>query len=281
MQPGFLKAPNVIDWLGGVVPAWTALEFDSLRRLRRKPEEPDCAVQLSETATSPMARNALIFLSRLQGGVKLTATGNLQRAFVASMVETLEWPGFDPEHAFRLHKVINEPDYLRLHALRIFCDRAKLVRVSKGELRLTKIAQAIVETSNIGKLNRLLFIGCFWNTNLAYFDGYPLAGWPEGDIGLSLWSLSVAATTWQTPSTLARLCTIPVNGILDGPRDLGGSIFEARILRQLGWFDLLDVETIPDEEFRFVKKHRFRTSPRFNDFVTFTVDIERPPSAFH
>ena len=62
-----------------------------------------------------------MFLSRIGSGVRLTATGNLTRAVVAEMLEATSWPGFDPVDAFVLHKVINEPDFLPLHALRIFC----------------------------------------------------------------------------------------------------------------------------------------------------------------
>ena len=76
--------------------------------------------------TSPLAENALTFLSRIGAGVRLTATGNLTRAVVADLLEATTWPGFDPADAFVLHKVINEPDFLPLHALRIFCERAKL-----------------------------------------------------------------------------------------------------------------------------------------------------------
>jgi len=47
-------------------------------------------------------------------------------------------------------------------------------------------------------------------------------------------------------SIALRLCTIPVNGVLDGDEDLAGRLFEARILRPLAWFGLLDVEVTAD-----------------------------------
>jgi hypothetical protein len=40
----------------------------------------------------------------------LTATGNLSRTGLAEMVDLFEWPDFDRAEAFRLHKVVNEPD---------------------------------------------------------------------------------------------------------------------------------------------------------------------------
>lgn len=263
-------------WLDGIVPAWTSLEFGSFCQLRHEPSEPDFAVNFSASATSPIAVNAMRFLNRLRGGIKLTATGNLTRAFVAEMVEALDWPGFDPEVDFRLHKVVNEPDFPALHAIRIFCDRAKLVRTYKGELRLTKSAKKILADNDVGELHRQLFLAAFWNTNLAYFDGLPLAPWPQAGIGLSLWCLSVAAHQWQTPSHLVRLSVVPVNGVLQASndRDLGAAIFESRFLRTLWWFGLLEVEETPDPQFSFIKLRRYRKSPTFDEFLSFSVQLE-------
>ena len=68
-----------------------------------------------------MARNTVILLRQAieRGGLPLTATGNLSRAVVAEMCKLIEWPGYDQADAFRLHKVINEPDFLPLHIVRI------------------------------------------------------------------------------------------------------------------------------------------------------------------
>src|SRR3712207_4873337 len=171
MRPGLLSSPEMLAWLGGREPAWTLLTFDSWRALNRKPGEDGAALAISDGNTSPLAENALTFLSRIGEGVRLTATGNLTRAVVADMLEATTWPGFDPADAFVLHKVINEPDFLPLHALRIFCERAKLTRTQGGHLRLTRAGQALVAKRGASKLNRILFEAAFWNTNLAYFDG--------------------------------------------------------------------------------------------------------------
>jgi hypothetical protein len=64
-----------------------------------------------------------------RGGLPLTATGNLSRAVVAEMRKLIEWPGYDQDNAFRLHKVINEPDFLPLHVVRLLAETAKLVRI--------------------------------------------------------------------------------------------------------------------------------------------------------
>lgn len=255
-------------------PAWTAIAFESYLALGRNAGEPDWAIALSECATSLMAQNAMSFLAELENGQLLTKTGNLPRAFVTKMISIIDWPGFDPQTEFKYHKVINEPDFLPLHALRIFCDRAKLVRVQKGVLRLTKAGRALVKANDTGCLNRKLFEAAFWHTHLAYFDGYPLAPWPQNNIGLALWCLSVVGHDWRTPSDLVRLCTIPISGVLEAEEDLSGRLFAARILRPLAWFGLLKVEMKVDEQHVFLRNYRYRKSEAFDGFITFDVILD-------
>jgi hypothetical protein len=56
------------------------------------------------------------------------------------------------------------------------------------------------------------------------------------DVGIILWCLSVSANEWQSPTCLSRLCTIPINGVLDKYRDT--SSYEAQVLRPRQWFGL-------------------------------------------
>jgi hypothetical protein len=98
--PGFLQNPEARRWLNGVEPAWTMLEFDSFNALHGEPSASNRAISLEPNLTetdlsgSAVARNALLLLrlSIETGGLKLTATGNLSRAVVAEMFESMEWP---------------------------------------------------------------------------------------------------------------------------------------------------------------------------------------------
>ena len=146
----FLQDPKVRQWLEGVEPAWTLLTFDSLRALRREPSAGQSAIRIAadlsadEIAGSAVARNTLILLRQAieRGGLPLTATGNLSRAVVAEMRELIEWPGYDQADAFRLHKVINEPDFLPLHIVRMLAEAAKLVRTQRGKLVATPLGKS-------------------------------------------------------------------------------------------------------------------------------------------
>ena len=63
-------------------------------------------------------------------GLALTATGNLTRAVVAEMCELIELPHYHQAEAFRFSSVVNEPDFLPLHVVRMLGQAAKLVRAS-------------------------------------------------------------------------------------------------------------------------------------------------------
>jgi hypothetical protein len=123
----FLQEPQVRQWLDGVEPAWTLLALDSLRALRQEPSAGQTAIRIAadlsadEIAGSAVARNTLILLQHAveRGELPLTATGNLSRAAVADMCKLIEWPHYDRDEAFRFNKVINEPDFLPLHVVRL------------------------------------------------------------------------------------------------------------------------------------------------------------------
>jgi len=53
------------------------------------------------------------------------------------MCDLFTWPGFDKTEAFRLHKVINEPDFLPLYFVRHLVETAGLMRQRKGYLKAT------------------------------------------------------------------------------------------------------------------------------------------------
>ena len=153
VAPGFLQNPAVKNWLGGIVPAWTILDQKSFEALLLPPLPPVGAIRFAsdfspeEIGQSTVARNALILLhsASVGPGLKLTTTGNLSRSVVAEMVDLFTWPGFDKTEAFRLHKVINEPDFLPLYFVRHLVETAELVRQRKSYLGTTPAGRQVLE----------------------------------------------------------------------------------------------------------------------------------------
>src|SRR6266446_1686738 len=148
----FLRDQQVRQWLDGGEPAWTLLSFDSLRALRQEPSAVHTAIRIAndlstdEIAGSPVAHNTLMLLRQAieRGGLPLTATGNLSRAVVAEMCKLVEWPDYDQAAVFQFNKVINEPDFLPLHVVRILAQAATLIRAKRGKLVPTALGKSML-----------------------------------------------------------------------------------------------------------------------------------------
>jgi hypothetical protein len=278
----FLQDPQVRRWLDGVEPAWTLLAFDSLRALRQEPSAGQTAIQIAndlsadEIAGSAVARNSLILIRQAiaQDGLPLTATGNLTRAVVAKMCKVVEWPQYDQADAFRFNKVINEPDFLPLHVVRLLAQAATLVRAKHGKLVATPLGNSMLSDARQGSLLAILFHLAFWHMDLGYFGRGLLGSWPQADIGIVLWSLAVAAGDWQTSEKLTRLCTIPEPAMLSGTWDRSPYAMEARILRPLLWFGLLEYrnEEVPDS--RLTARHYYRKAALFDRLLAFDAIMD-------
>jgi hypothetical protein len=282
VAPGFLANPEVRRWLNGIEPAWTMLDLDSFKALHAEPSASNQAIRLEPSLTetdllgSAVTRNALLLLGRAieTDGLKLTATGNLSRAVVAEMFESMEWPDLDKYGAFQFHKVINEPDFLPLHFVCVLIEGTKLVRTHRGTLAPTRLGKGMLVPERYGALQALLFHVALWHLNLGYFDRNPIDSWPQSHTSIVLWSLSAAANDWLDPETLTRLCTVPVIGVVQSAWDLGSFAMEARILRPLTWFGLL--ESRPERRAGLGEPRLYRKTELFDLFIKFSVKIERP-----
>ena len=289
VAPCMLQNPAVRNWLGGIVPAWTLLDQASFEALRRPPSPKSGFIRLAtnlspdEVGQSAVARSTLILLHSAStgSGLKLTTTGNLARGVVAEMIDLFTWPGFDKKDAFRFHKVINEPDFLPLYFVRHVAESIRLVRQYKGRLKITTIGRQVLDDPARQALQALLFHTVMWGIDLNYLGRGLHEGWPQGDIGILLWSLSVSANDWQSSLRLTRLCTIPINGVQEAQWDSGTMAMEARVLRPLWWFGLLDYrrEEIPGR--RFEASHFYRKTPLFDRFMSFSVKLEAAAGSRH
>jgi hypothetical protein len=284
-----LQNPPVRNWLGGIEPAWTLLDLASFNALRRPPSPTAGPIRLAadladgEIQQSAVARNALILLRAAAGGpgLKMTATGNLSRGVVAEMCDLFTWPGFDKTEAFRLHKVINEPDFLPLFFVRHVVEAGKLLRRHKGHLKITPTGRQMLEERTQGALQAVLFHLALWRLDLGYLGRSLHHGWPQRDIGFVLWSLSIAANDWQPPDRLTRLCTIPIDETLQATWDTASHAMEATILRPLLWFGLLEYREDDKDGDRWNRKHFYRKTPLFKRFLSFDIKLEAAAGPRH
>jgi len=253
-----------------------------LRALRQEPSASQTAIRIAndlsadEIAGSAVSRNTLILLRQAieRRGLPLTAAGNLSRAVVAEMCKLIEWPHYDQAEAFRLNKVINEPDFLPLHIVRLLTQAATLVRAQRGRLVATPLGKSMMSDARRGSLPAILFHIAFWHMDLGYFGRGLLGSWPQADIGVVLWSLSVSAGDWQASEKLTRLCTIPEPAILSGTWDRTPYAMEARILRPLLWFGLLEYRSEKIEDSKFEERHYYRKAVLFDRLLAFDVKMD-------
>jgi hypothetical protein len=289
-----LEDPAIRRWLGGVEPAWTMLDRASFAALRHPPSPIFGPIRLAADLTpdefgqSPVARNALAFLSSADAGpgLKLTAKGNLSRAAVAELIDRVDWPDFDKTVMFQVCKVINETDFFPLHILRNLLQAAKLIRRHKGHFKTTPEGRKMSREPNIRALQAMLFHIAFWYLDLAYFTWSSYEGWPQRDAGLILWSLSVAAHDWQSPEQLTRLCTIPPDELFDKPWvdktwDVAAATVEGQFLRYLTWFGLLEFRKLERESHHLVTRRLYRKTALFDRFLSFDVQLSTPGAARH
>lgn len=183
-------------------------------------------------------------------------------------------PGFDSEEAFQFHKLVNEPDFFPLFFVRHLAQAGKLLRRHKGYLKVTPAGRRLLEEPNQQVLQAVLFHFALWHLDLGSLGSGLHHGWPQHDIGIVLWSLSVAGNDWQPRDRLTRMCTIPIIGVLESSWDTGSHAMEATVLRPLLWFGLLDhrQDDIPGR--RFDKRQFYRKTPLFDRFLSFDVELE-------
>jgi hypothetical protein len=279
----FLLDERVRQWLGGVQPAWTLLDIDSLQHLCVEPGHDRSAIRITadlsaeQLAGSAVVRNTGILLRQAIecGGLPLTTTGNLSRRTVAAMSDLLVWPDYDHAEVLRICKVVNEPDVFPLHVIRQLAQACGLVRGRRGKLVATRLGKSLLNDTEQGRLAAVLFHLTFWHTNLGYFDRGLLGSWPQQHIGIVLWSLSVCAGDWQTPQKITRLCSIPEPEALSSPVDHASLAIEYSVLRLLVWFGLMEMRTeeLAGEQFRR-ERHYFRKTTLFDRLLAFDVKLD-------
>jgi hypothetical protein len=284
-----LQNESVKRWLGGLESAWTLLDYDSFKALRDPPSPTAGAIRLATDLTkdeleqSAVTRNALVLLlaASVGPGLTTTSTGNLSRTVVAEMRNRFWWPELERSSAFEFHRVVNEPDFLPLYFVRHLTQAATLLRRYKGHLKVSAAGRHFTEASNTRALQAVLFHVAFWHFNLGVLGRGVHNGWPQRDAGIILWSLSVSANDWQPPARLSRLCTIPINGVLDQEWDTASYAMQAQILQPLQWFGLLEHREEETDPAILAKQHFYRKTAMFDRFVSFDVHLEGAGSLRH
>ena len=175
----------------------------------------------------------------------------------------------------------NEPDFLPLHIVRLLAEAATLFRTQRGKLVATPLGKSMLSETRRGSLPAILFHLALWHMDLGYFARGLLGSWPQSDIGIVLWSLSVSAGDWQSIEKLTRLCTIPEPTLFSGTWDRTSYAMEAKILRTLLWFGLLEHRSEKTADDRFGELHFYRKAALFDRMLAFDVAMDSMEGARH
>ena len=188
----------------------------------------------------------------------------------AKVESTPALPGLSP--------VCGKPIIARFDGSKLSSDGGVVaLREIESRLGIANRLAACVADANLPALQALLFHATMWHVDLSDFGRGQHGRWPQGDAGVVLWSLSVAANDWQSPERLTRMCTIPINSVLAAEWDSSSMMMEARILRTLHWFGLLDYKQKEIEGGPFTERRFYRKTKLFDRFLSF--DVKTEPSA--
>ncbi|MFN3075783.1 MAG: hypothetical protein ABT940_02670 [Alphaproteobacteria bacterium] len=282
-----LDTPEITAWLQGQQPVWRLLDVSSFARLIREAATEDGTIIIADSLpAAALAESTVLTHARLLlrhaatgRGLKLTQRGNLARTVVATMLDAFRWPGYGPTDPPMFYAVVNEPDFLPLYFLRLTMEEAGLLEPHKGYLRPSALGHLLADEARAGELQALLFRTTFWRLNLAFFDGLPIDPWPQINVNVILWCLSLAASRWEKPSVLMRQCAVPVMEVLYPSWDFPTAAFEHRILRTLSLFGLLEVSV--DDAVRPGDHRRYRKAGLFDRMLSFSVTIDIGDAPVH
>ena len=240
-------------WLGGIRPAWDGIppqilsSFIDVARIEDGPTIINENLTKEELSSSLVFHHAKLLLETIneRDGTPLTQKGNLTRKFVDEILPMFNWPGQDEKTIRAVCKVINEQDILPLHFIHLLLRSANLLRKFKNKVIITNSGKEHLKEGSEGKLQSTLFKALVNNFNLAYLDRIPLEGIIQPQFGLILFLIGkVADDVWISPDKLMKFTVIPVEEMFSGHDDYPEMIFEARVIRFLKWFGLMEERSL-------------------------------------
>jgi hypothetical protein len=228
-------------------------------------------LEFSLLAGSSIVPNARRFMAALDGGgTKLTAKGNLNRKFVEMLLDRLQWHDCDAAEIRAVCKTINERDFPPAMYLHAILRLAGIVRSESGLLKLTKEKGfALLPKEKAGLLQALLFRATFARYNLAYLDGFNIRDVFAPQVSLILYLIGKFCTDWTEAGALKRSVTFPAKELTEFTYpELPVAAFEARVLRYLCWFGLME-QSRPGANDLWRQPRLYRKTPLYERMLQF------------
>lgn len=232
---------------------------------------PDLPLVAAEVAPWFVVSRLLMRIIVEDGPIKLTPAGNLPRAVVRRLVESVmsaatreHWSGQGVER-------VKERDLQLVHLPRVLLEVGGLMRLRKGQLVLSKEGTALLPDARAGELYARLFETCFRRFNLGYLDGAGEAPVFQQLVGYALVRLRHLAQDWipverVVTDTLHPMVRPNVPVPPDG-WDRLPLIVETRLLRPLERFALVEQRELPREPGDILRRYEVRKTPLYDLFL--------------
>ncbi len=208
-------------------------------------------------------------------GAPLTATGNLNRAYVAQMMEKLDWPHrlMTKLLSGGLFKVVSENDVQPLSVIHGVCEYGQLIQKRRSRAYVTSKGRELLADARAGSLYRQLFYTLFRNFDLSYLSVYLPTPAVQDAMAVILWRLQLVANDWVALNRLPG--EIFLSHVRDQVRAVSPSpdvetwVLRGEVLRPLLWFGLLECDH--DEEVYHGPDAvlKYRKTPLFDRFLSF------------
>ena len=219
-------------------------------------------------------KRALTLLNALgeKGTPATKVSGNLNRKFIASLLDRFEIPAKDLADLRDFNKVINEDDVWPLHEMHLWLKLGKLVRLYRGRIVPIKRAHVLLADNNLPALYIALFGVVFLIFNLAYRDRFQPVENFQRTLAYSLHQIARLETGWHDIDViLGRLILPEVAEQMFHPHipKLQHLLLRSRFLDPLSLFGLVELKfEQPNDGDRYAPKLiAIRRTKLFDAFI--------------
>jgi hypothetical protein len=243
---------------------------------------PNSPIQMADDLSYDEVKYVLFFdqarqflrLMEENRGAPLTAMGNLNRAYVALMMEKLDWlrRHMAPLVDLGVCKVFNEQDVRPLEVLHGVCEYGKLIHKRRNRAFVTNKGRELLAAAHAGSLYRLLLLTLFQQFDLDFLSGYRETPYVQDSMAVILWRLQMMARDWATAEQLTGEVFLysvsdQIKAVSPWPT-AEAAVLADEVLEPLTWFGLLVCDQ-PLERWHHRDKPKYRKSPLFDRFLTF------------
>jgi len=232
-------------------------------------------LEIADYGHARLPGNVRTLMERIDamGGAPTTAGGNLNRAFVEGIFDSIQMTPVWRKSILAINKVLNEPDVIDLLRARKVAHAAGFLAPRQKKFHLTRKGKKLLAPDQAGEFYRALFSGYFQSFNLAYDvirEDIPAI---QETFPAIVWRMDAVVRDWTPVAGLALRILLPAP--LQRVREAATTFFcEDEILisyiyNPLERMGLLEHDGDAACPFGITKKSRIKTTRLWRKFLWF------------